>query len=409
MNASKNATLSLLALLIAGVIMALLILFKPKAERVEPPRPVTTIEAVTVSAETTQLTVLTQGNVQPRTRTRLAAEVGGLVTGLSPNFQEGRFFHEGEVLIRIDPADYRAAVAVQKAELAGARLALEEEKALAEQARIDWKRLGSGEASPLALRQPQLERAEARVESARAALAKAERDLERTSVKAPYDGRVEKKYVDLGQLVSPGNATPLADIFATDVAEVRLPVSDREAGYLDLPEMGRDLADTAGAPAVRLSGTLNGRETSWNAKLTRVEATIDPRSRLLYVVAEVEDGFAPAPPGGSAPLQPGLFVEAAISGREIDGVYVLPRYALRTGNRIYVVEPEKETPSAETNDTPAESGTVDGYLYSRQAEILQSTRESVVIASGLSEGDRVATSPIAYFVEGMPVQIKESE
>ncbi len=403
MSPRKNVFYTLLVLGLAGAVTAALILLKPKAETAAPPRPVTTIEVVSATASPVRLTVRSQGSVQARTRTRLAAEVGGLVIGLSPNFREGGHFRRDEVLVRIDPADYEAAVAAREAELATARLALAEEKARAEQARIDWERLGQGEPGPLTLRQPQLGQARARLRSAEAALAKARRDLERTSVTAPYDGRVEAKYVDLGQVVGPGPTNPLADIFATAAAEVRLPVSDREAGLLALDAFS-DGSDPApeDLPAVTLTGTLNGQPREWSARITRVEASVDPRTRFLYLVAVVEDGFARERDGGSPPLQPGLFVEAEIAGRTLPGAFVLPRHALRPGNRVYLVG---DKPGEADNGRPM-AGEFDGFLHARTVTIAQSTPDTVVVTSGLREGDRVATSPIAWFVAGMPVRIQ---
>lgn len=363
--------LPVLILLLAAAIVALLFFFKPEPDSVAPERPVTQVEVDIAQPTRLQLSVTSQGTVMPKIETDLAVEVSGRIIEMSPRFRVGGRFQEDDLLFRIDPADYEAAVAAAEAELATAQLALEQEKALAEQALADWEAMGQGEPSDLTLRKPQLAQVRARIKSARAALRQARRDLSRTEVRAPYAGRVLRKSVDLGQYVVANPANPVARIYATGSAEVRLPITLREVDFLIDPEEGES--------AVTLRRDAIKQAQTWQATLLRFESTIDPESRLLYAIAGIE---APFDQG----LRRGLFVEAELFGKTVDGVYEIPRHALREANQVYVVTPEQE-------------------LVSRQVDILKSDATRAIITSGLSPGDRIATSPIAFFVENMPVEI----
>lgn len=371
--------LPILILLAAGGVTVLLVVFKPEAAEAAPERPITSVEVLTVVPESVQLTVRSQGTVLPRTESDLSAEVSGRIIEVADSFRAGGSFRQGDVLVKIDPSDYEAAVAASRAELANAELALAQETALAEQAAADWAALGQGEPSDLTLRKPQLAQAEAAVESARANLKRAERDLARTELAAPFDGRVLSTSADLGQFISAAPATPVARIFATDRAEVRLPVTAREAERLETRDRRRryitlEKANTPDSP-------------TWTARFARLEATIDPETRLLYVVAALDAPFKPTAEHPE-PLRRGQFVNAVIEGRALSDTFVLPRYALRGSDTVYVATPQ---------DT----------LETRRVEIAQSDAEQVIISGGLEPGDRIVLSPIAYYVENMPVEVLE--
>ena len=358
-------------LLAAVGITVVLYLLRPEPQEVAPERAVTQVEVITVQPQSVRLTVESQGNLLPKIESELAVEVSGRIIEMSPDFRPGGRFQQGDVLFRIDPADYEAAVAARAAELATAELALAQETALAEQAAADWAGIGEGEASPLTLRQPQLAQARANIASAEAALKKAQRDLQRTEVTAPYDGLVLSKSVDLGQYVMANPANPVARIYATGAAEVRLPLAQREAQFLSDP------AESESAVTLSTDGPNGKRE--WTARLVRFEATVDPASRLIYAVAEIDAPFEQG-------LRRGMFVAAKIEGRQLEGVYVLPRYALRGSESVYRV-------------------TADNTLVTQSVKTVKTDETQAIISGGLEPGDQVATSPIAYFVEDMPVEV----
>lgn len=358
----------------ALVLTALLVVFKPEPKATLPERPLVSVEVLTVTPERTKMHLQSQGTLMPRTESDLTVEVSGRIIEIGANFRPGASFEAGEILLRIDPADYQTALTLRRAELASARLAWAQEKALSEQAKADWAALGQGEANPLALRIPQLEQASTQVQSAEAALAKAQRDLERTEVKAPYAGSVLTKNVDLGQFVSANTSMPIGRIFATDSGEIRLPITQREATLLNASELG----------AVELRSSDSPDGPSWSAQIDRIEATVDTQSRMLYIVARISQPFQSAQEADRPQLRRGMFLQAEIEGRNIEAAYTLPRYALRGSNTVYVLSP-------------------DNKLQTRTVQIVQSTPQQIIINSGLQPGERVATSPIAYFVENMPV------
>ena len=228
-----------------------------------------------------------------------------------------------------------------------------------------------------------MEDARAAVASAEAAIDRARRDLERAEVRAPYAGRVQSKDVDVGQFVNRGTA--VGRIYAVDSAEVRLPLPDDELAYVDVPMSYRGTQQRTG-PAVTLSADFAGRRYSWRGRIVRTEGEIDAVSRMVHVVAEVNDPYAPGPDPTRPPLAVGMFVEAEIAGRRVDDVVVLPWAALNGRDRVLIVD-------------------VDGRLRYRQVEVLRSTTESVLVSGGLEEGDLVSISALDAVVDGMAVQI----
>ena len=377
----KQAILAILILVAAGLTVGVIMLLEPEPETVEVVPSITTIEVVEVQPKSLRLSVSSQGTVMPVTESDISMEVSGRIIEVSKNFRAGSFFKKGEVLLRIEREDYEAALAMREADLASAQLLLAQEEAMAEQALEDWATMGDGEASSLTLRKPQLAQAKAMVKSAEASVKRAERDLTRTEIRAPYDGLVLSKNVDLGQYVAANPANPIARIYSTKLAEVRLPIPLQDAVFLEDPEQV--------SATVKLSRKTARGTREWTARFARLEATIDPTNRLIYAIAELDEPFNSIPGSGELPMKRGLFVDAKIEGRALDKVYSVPRYALRGSDTVYVVA-DGET------------------LQTRRVEIVKSDPDKVIIRSGLEPGDHVATSPIAYFSENMPVQILES-
>ncbi|MCP3914112.1 MAG: efflux RND transporter periplasmic adaptor subunit [bacterium] len=340
----------------------------------------------TVSPRSFKLEVASQGEVRPRTETTLASEVPGRVTFAAPAFEEGGLFAEDDVLLRLDRSELELALVSAEAMVRQAATALERERAEADVAARAYRDLGSGEASPLALRAPQLAEAEARVAAAEAERDRVELDLARTTIRAPYEGRVRKKHVGLGQVVARGE--PLAELYATDAAEVRLLLSDRELARLDLPRLFG--AEEGEGPRVELSARFAGREETWLAQVVRTEGELDPQTRMIAVVARVDDPYGRTEAhAGRAPLYAGLFVSARIDGRTAHDIFVLPRTALRGTDRVHVVVGE-------------------GRLAFRSVEILWSDDAQVVVSGGLVEGDVVVLTPLAAPIEGMRLEVDVS-
>jgi RND family efflux transporter MFP subunit len=351
----------------------------PEQETRDPERVAPLVRAVQVQSQSLRLQVKTQGTVEPRTESALVPEVSGPVVWVSPSFRSGAYFDESQILLRIDARDYhvafeRAQAGLERAESQWKRdhNELERRKKLAERDYASPAQLDAAETQERV--------SHAALRETRAALDQAERDMARTEVRAPYTGRVRATTVDVGQFVNRGAA--IATLYATDYAEVRLPIPDDDLAYLDLPLWHRD-DETAEGPEVLLSARFAGGQHTWRGQVVRTEGEIDARSRMVHVVARVEDPYAAS--DGRPPLAVGLFVEAQIQGRQAEGVYVVPRAALRQADTLYVIDAEDR-------------------LRIRSVEVLRSTREQVVVGAGLSDGDRVVVSPFDAAVDGMQVR-----
>jgi multidrug efflux system membrane fusion protein len=358
-----------------------------QTERRPAPSGTPVVEVLTLAPEDFRVIARSRGTVTPRTQSTLIPQVAGRVVRIAPNLRDGGFFEAGEMLLALDPTDYANAVTVARAELATTRLALAEEEAQAAQARREWEQLGlEGEPSALVLRRPQLESARAAAAAAEARLAQAEADLERATIVAPYAGRVLAKHVDVGQYVSPG--TVMAEIYAVDYVEIRLPLSDDQVGFVDLPEGyrgeggGRAMKE---GPPVTLRATVGRDQYTWEGRIVRTAGAIDTASRQLFVVAQVDDPYARR--GDAPPLKVGQFVQAEIQGRVLKGVFVLPRHAVEPGGRVVIVTPERR-------------------IERRPVEVTWSDGDRVIVSGGLAAGERISLTPWPFAADGAEVRVQ---
>ena len=348
------------------------------------------VETMDVAYSNVRLRVTAEGTVAPRTETELVPEVFGRVMEMSPSMAVGGFFEEGDVLLRLDSREYELAVTRSRAAIAQGELRLETERQEAAVALEEWELLGAGRPTPLALREPQIAEAEATLASAEAALQQAEYDLERTIIRAPYAGRVRSEHVDVGQFIQRGNS--VATLYAVDAAEVRLPIPDSELQFINLPlaYRGEDGSGSVNGPQVILRSEFAGREHEWRSRIVRTEGEIDPRTRMVHAIARVEDPYARSENSLRPPLAVGMFVEAEILGRSSGQVAVLPRSVLRGVDQILVVNQA-------------------GVLRFQQVEIFRLERDSVLVRSGLKEGEQIVVSPLENAVNGMRVRVTEDE
>ena len=380
----------LLPLFVLGIfagVAGYLVSTKPTPSRRKPPPAITRVEGVRLKRQDYQVVIHTQGTVQARTESTLIPEVSGRVVSVSPVFRDGGFFEAGETLLQIEESDYRTSLTVAEAVLAQAQLRLAEEEARAEQARSDWKKLGDGDvAGSLVLRLPHMAEARAAAASAAARVDEAKRDLERARIKAPYAGRILDKRVDVGQYVTPG--TVLARIYAVDYAEIRLPLTSNEVGFVELPELyrGEERDSDQPAPPVSLVSGFGGKENHWQGRIVRTEGAIDVRSRQLFVVAQVDDPYGRGA-AGKTPLKVGMYVEANVQGEVLEDVVVVPRSAVRNGNEVLLIDRENR-------------------LRRRTLSILWSDRENVVIRDGLEEGEVLCLTSVAFATDGAPVMAR---
>jgi len=327
-----------LVVLVAFILVAYTVTsFPPSAKKARTNnKPQLMVDVQTLLLRDVTLELSSYGTVKPRTQSMLLPQVSGQIMAISPNFQEGGFFKKGEVLVEIDNRDYQVEIKIAQATLFTAKQALSEEQARVEQALQDWKRLGNEEQAPdLVLRKPQLLAAQANVLSAEAKLSKAELALERTRIKAPYDGRILNKYVDLGQVVSISNQ--LAEIYATDYVEIRLPLKNIDLPYIDLPENDKNnTLINQTYPQVSIFSEISVKQ-EWLGNIVRTEGAFDQNSQQLYVVAQVDDPYGISP-RNNMPIKIGQYVSATIKGRTLNNVLAIPNSAIYQGSYVYLVK-----------------------------------------------------------------------
>lgn len=330
-----------------------------------------------VRAENVVLSVRTQGEVRPKTEIDLVPQVSGRIISISDSFAEGAGFEPKEVLIQIEDADYQLAVTSAEARLAEAKVKLEQEMADARIKRKQWQDwVKDGEPTPLALNQPQVAEAQAKLRAAEADLDNAKLNLSRTQIKVPFEGRVLERTAGVGQYVTVG--AKLGRVFATDKVEVRLPLTDRQLMELNLP-IGY-VASAGNGPKVSLRANLGGGDNVWEGRIVRTHASVDQQTRLMYAVAEVADPYGQLNSRGM-PLAVGLFVTAEIEGVQPQNALVMPRDALRSEDKVYVIKDDK--------------------LEIRTVDVLSTSTEQVFVTAGVEAGEKVVTSPVRGAHDGM--------
>lgn len=350
-----------------------------------PPKPPTKksleVEVDELVKQDYQIRIETQGSVQSHSQVNLTSQVGGRIETILPGFEAGAFFKKGDVLLELDQLDFEVQIYSANMQLAQAKLAYAQEETRAKQAKLNWKDLGyEGEPNELVLRLPHLKQTQKSVELAEAQLRSAERNLSRSKVRAPFDGRVVSRLVGVGQTI--GASTPLGVIFPTDYSEVRLPVSTRSLVNLTLPE---DESDPA--LEITLRDALNENDkTEWSAKIVRTEGSLDASTLELFAIARIEDPFGIE--SNRPPLRIGQPVVASIPGTLLEDVYVIPRDTITGLSRIRVADPETFTLGS-LNITP-----------------VWSDEQNVVIRNPyLAEGTLLVKTRLVYAPDGAAVEV----
>jgi RND family efflux transporter MFP subunit len=342
------------------------------------------VETKVLEASPFKVMIESFGVVQARTNSELFALISGQIKTASPRYESGAFFKKGDVLLTIDAADYAVEVQVAKGNLVNAELALAEEEARYDQAQRDWKKQSKHiKATDYALRLPQLRAAKSNIETAKAKLTLAELNLERTKIRAPYNGRILNTFVNVGSVIGPN--VQLAQIYSSDAIEVRLPVANKALRFIELPEQSKGNKQVF--PQVFIENKLTEPAQTWQGSIVRTEASIDAASQQLYVVARIDDPFQENETKAKRPLKIGQFVRANISGQEIDKVISIPNATLYQGSYVYLVE--------------------DNRLQRQTVEVLWRDQHTSVIASGLESGQHLVTTLLGQITSGTLVDVKK--
>jgi RND family efflux transporter MFP subunit len=340
----------------------------PKKERVELDP---LVEVIVLEAMTANFEVQSQGSVRPKTETILSSEVSGTIISISPKFVAGGVFEAGEVLMRVDPINYK--------------VELEQADALITQRQIEYD--GAEKLKSQGYRaETEYASAVAALAAAKAERVRAKRNLERTYISAPYEGIVRAKETDLGEFVNTG--TRLGVVFATDFAEIRLPLTDLDLAFVELPDASDVSASgMALGPEVVLSAVQKGRKVEWAARIVRTEGVVDEKSRVTYAVARVEDPYRLHSEGEPMPV--GTFVSARIRGDVIENIVRVPRGVIRGTNELIFLD-------------------ADNKLRIRNVEVVRSDSDHAYLSSGAEPGERVVTTVLESAVSGLQVRTAAS-
>ena len=369
---------------IGALVFVALTATKPKLERTRPPAPKPMVLVARVKTRSHVVIIKGEGTVKPLREIQLVPQVNGKVVFVSRALVDGGEFKKGDLLLRIDPLDYQLAVTLAQARIKDSESVLKvaEEEAAASQE--EWHLLYKADSKDkqipaLVAKEPQLAAARAKLAADGADLQKAKLNLERTELKAPFDGRVSEKNVDIGQYVSTG--LTLAALFSTNQAEIVVPFEDEDLYWFHVP--GFTPGDNRGSP-VSVSTRIAGRETLWPGRVVRAEGKLDERTRMINVVIRVNKPYETKPP-----LAAGLFVTVEIEGRTLENAAMIPRTALRGKNVVWVVDKK-------------------GQLTFRTVEVARLTPNVAILEAGLKDGEMVVVSSLKAVTDGMKVRIRSA-
>ena len=381
----NNHTLKIaapIAILILGVAAAFILASARRApEREQKPVLGPLVEVIIAQPTAVATVVRGHGEVRAKTTVEVVPQVAGKVISMHPGLVAGGHFRAHEPLLTIEPRDYELAVERALAAVARADVSVEREQAEAEVALQEWEAIHPGEepSSGLVVREPQVRQAKAELAAAQADLAVARLGLERTTITLPFDGIVESETIDLGQYVTIGKK--LATVYGTAVAEVRVPLAERELAWFRVPSR-----PGIKGPSATVIANFGGVTQKWSGQVVRIEARVDTTSRMIPVVIAVPNPFKTR--GNDIPLLPGTFVKVEIAGYNLEGVVAVPRHAIHEGSVVWTIEGEK--------------------LKIVPVTTVRTDLDTTYITKGLEPGDRVVISQLDAVTDGMTVRAVET-
>ncbi len=357
---------------------------RPRTER-RPPRPESVlVEVAPIKKNTEQIIVTAMGTIVPATQIQLAARVNGQVVGIHPQFQPGGYIEQGATILEIDPTDYELAVRQQAGNLVRAESEVRLEMGQQAVAQREFELLmdetieeGNFE---LLLREPQLAAKEAAVEIARATLDKAQLDLERTRVTAPFNAVVKTRNADIGAYVTPGSA--LAALIGTDVFWIEIAVPMDELQFIPLPDADGD----EGATVRVYHEAAWGVDAYRSGRVVRLLPDLELQGRMARLLVMVEDPLNHADANnGQPPMLLGTFVRVAVEGRYLEDVTTIPRTAFHGADSVWIMDN-------------------DNLLEIRKVQPVWGTRDYVYVAEELEDGELLVVSDLATPTPGLPLR-----
>ena len=368
--------IGLIILAVSIVVAGVLIKSRSVAVSEEKKEEIPYVKTMMISPEMVKASISSQGIIQPESQLNLLSELNSRVEWLSPKMEAGSSFKQGDTLIVLDKRDYELALISTESEVLNAEVNLEREQAESDLAKKEWNRAGVGSGSNLALRKPQMAQAKATYAAAKARLEQAQRNLNRTIFIAPFDGRVRNSKIELGTTVFPG--TSIGNIYATGTYEVRLPIADQDVPFSGLEFNGQKIEKSKQLDVIIIQG-----DNKWSAKIIRTEADIDPITRMMAVVAKIDNSDIKM---FTMPLAVGQFVQANIFGIEISDIFILPRSSVRNES-VWVVDRLM-------------------LMRNRSVKVLRNEGDFALIGEGFEPGDRLLISRVSSLVNGLKVTLE---
>lgn len=379
-NKSRLAIKIILPLLILVIGLAgfnMMGKLKKTPQRQRPPQQGILVDVVALEAKTHQVTVHATGTVQAEQEISLVPEVSGKVSWISPQLVSGGFFKKGETLLKIETSDFQLAIEKARAEIAQVQVALATEREQAKLALAEWDRIDipdKGKPGPLVTREIQMQQQQANLAAAEANRQQALLNLQRTELKAPFNGRIHQEQVDLGQYLRAG--TSIGDFVGTDRAEIHVPLPTTELAWLDIPSSAQKDGATA---IIRLPDNNN---TIWHGKLERSLGEIDPTSRMATVVVVVDDPYQLKHTLNQPTLPNGLFVEIELQGEKFTDIISIPRDALHADNLVWIADD-------------------DNRLNLRPVEILRREQQQILLKGGVEAGEKLVLTTLSGATDGI--------
>jgi RND family efflux transporter MFP subunit len=376
-KSSKKFAPVLLVLAVTFLLALLMIILKPKEQKKDLAKVVPTVEVVQVQPIDYVIPIQSEGVVFPKTKINIAAEVSGKITFISDNFTNGDRFSQGDVLLKIDPKDYELAITRAKANVAAQRANLDLQQAKSDLAKSDWKKYGKkDEPNALNLNLPQVASAKAALDGAKADLQLAQRNLEKTLITAPFDGVILAKMTDLGQFITLG--TPLVSVASTEVAELRISLSDEQ-----LHQSGLEKFD--GAQNIKAKITSEEiPNVQWLGKISSIEAQRDAKTLFNYAVVEIDRPFSQQ----DVPLRFNTFVTARMNGETLPQVYLIERGNIMQNNKVRVLSP------------------VSTLMY-KDVEIVYTDEKYKYINKGINSNDKIIITSLSNIKLGDELKLAE--
>ncbi len=384
LKAAFRALLPVALLCAALGVAAAIVSTAPETQRTTEERLAPLLEVIPVAHQSLARIIEAHGSVMPARDVTISPEVSGPIVEVHAALQPGGIIKEGEVLLRINPEEYELALARAESALAETQAALEVERGRQLVAEREWELFGkelpqAADGQALALREPQLKQAEARIASAKSGVDQAKLDLKRTTILAPFDAIVLTEFVDVGQLVSPGDS--IATLAGTDAFWIQVSVPRARLGAL-LEGIASGHSD------VRVYSGISEGEEPIPAAVLRHLGQVDAEGRMAQVLLQVEDPLALEEEHvGREPLPLNSYVRTEVDAGTLDGVVTIPRRALRENGQVWVADKENR-------------------FQMREADVIWSQGEELALRDTFEAGDQLVVSPVADLVPGMDVRTR---